>query len=275
MNKKNILIIVIILIILSVGFKLYKTFFQNEFKPITAYKESKMEKVIPLSNIDMNALYQNEYNMRAYSKGTSKSMSGIDVSVHQGQIDWEKVKSAGVEFVMIRIGYRDHNTGKIIMDKRFKENIQGALNQNIKVGIYFFSQAINIEEALQEANFVLENIYGQNIEMPIAFDMESVSNTDRINNLSIEDKTKIADCFLSAIKQAGYIPMIYGNPDWMSNSFNLNKLSNYNIWLAHYNSVTDYPYQFAMWQYTDKGKISGIQGNTDLDIFFYSEMKNN
>ena len=222
----------------------------------------------PAAEYDMNKFYQNKHNMRAYKDGIRKSRSGIDVSVHQHNIDWEKVKKSGVEFAMIRLGYSDNAEGNIYMDEKFEDNIKEAKKAGIDVGVYFFSQATNSDEAVTEAEYVLKHIKHKGVTMPVAFDMEPINEYDRISDLSMVEKTEIADAFCQVIKRQGYDPVIYGNPWWINKSLDLSYLTDYDIWLAHYDVATDFPWHFKMWQYTDQGIIDGIDGPVDLDVYF-------
>lgn len=222
----------------------------------------------PLSELDMNCVYRNDDGFRVYDDGKVKGIPGIDVSAYQKSIDWRRVKNAGAEFAIIRLGYSSASDGSLHLDSRYEENIKGALDAGIKVGVYFFSQAITTDEAVKEAEFVAKNLRGYDITGPVAFDMEPVGEGDRIEVLTAEDKTEIADAFCRAIESFGYSSMIYGNPSWISNHLNLSYLSDHSIWLAHYTWATDYPYKFVMWQYSSEGKVDGIEGNVDLNMYF-------
>lgn len=210
-----------------------------------------------------------EKNGNVVSEETVKF--GIDVSKHQGKIDWSKVKTSGVKFAMIRCGYRGYTAGGINEDIEFLNNVKGAYNNGIKVGLYFYSSAINEKEAVEEANYVLNliNKYGINnyITYPIAFDIEDFEGT-RNYNLTTEERTNIAKAFCNTIKNAGYKPMIYSYTYFLENKLNMDKLSSYDIWIADYYGNTWYNREFTMWQYTDKGNINGITGNVDLNYVY-------
>lgn len=222
----------------------------------------------PLSQLDMDYVYRGEDGFRRYDDGKVKAIPGIDVSEFQNKVNWEKVKKAGAEFAIIRLGYSSAGDGSLHLDARYEENIKGALDAGIKVGVYFFSQAIDTDEAVSEAEYVAKHLRGYDITGPVAFDMEPVGEDDRIEDLTRDDKTEIADAFCRAIESHGYRSMIYGNPSWISNHLNLSYLTDHNIWLAHYTWATDYPYEFAMWQYSSEGKVDGIKGNVDLNMYF-------
>lgn len=223
----------------------------------------------PASQIDMSKFYQDKNNFRVYRSGLTKGIPGVDVSEHQGTIDWEKARNAGVQFAMVRLGYRTSSSGEIHIDSMFEANMEGLKKANIPKGVYFFSQATTPEEAIEEAHYVVKNIKNKGINMPVAYDMEPVNlESDRISEMSVEQKTEVADAFCKYIKKSGYEPLIYGNPTWIYNHLDLSRLTDYDIWLAHYNGSTDFPYKFKMWQYNEQGLVDGIPGNVDLDIYF-------
>lgn len=198
-----------------------------------------------------------------------QGLFGIDVSEHQGDIDWERVKNAGVEFAIIRVGYRGYASGKISLDNKFHYNMTEAIKNGINVGVYFFSQAKNTKEALEEANFVLKNIRKYDLSYPIVFDMEDIYDEDhRIMDLSLDERSHLAQVFAGRIIYKGYVPMIYLNLNWTYNHYDLNRISNYDIWFAQYNDYPEYPYDFQIWQYSDNGSIDGINEPVDLNIYF-------
>lgn len=208
---------------------------------------------------------------RYMENGKKVSYVGVDISKQTGSVNFTGLKAAGVDYVMIRLGGRGYTTGQITLDENFKENIEGAIAEGLDVGIYFYSQAISQDEAVQEANFVLQNLepYRGNIKYPVAFDMEFVANDEaRIDGLSREDRTNIAISFLESVKAAGYIPMLYGDKEWLIMEVDLTKLQNYDVWLTQEADIPDYPYQYAMWQYSSVGVVNGIKGDANLNICF-------
>ncbi|MBP3892345.1 MAG: hypothetical protein J6D29_09230 [Solobacterium sp.] len=219
---------------------------------------------LPRSNVNTDLISRNG-SYYSYPGATL----GIDVSVHQGVINWQAVRNAGVEFVFIRVGYRGYTAGGIYKDNNFEDNYWGAKNAGLKVGVYFFSQAINTQEAIDEANFVLENIRGKNIDLEVVYDLEEVeSSLGRANNLTKEDWTNQAMEFSHVIKSNGFEPMVYTNLYWARKYFDLNTVMNYPIWLAQYNTIPTFPYQFKYWQYSSSGRINGISGNVDMNLWF-------
>lgn len=219
------------------------------------------------NDYNMDALYE-ENGLLRYEDEQYIGRAGVDVSYYQEEIDWEQAAESGVDFAMIRLGYRGYDNGELAMDPMYKENLRGAKKAGLDVGVYFFSQAINAEEAVEEAKFVIRHIRGKGIDMPVVFDMEPIHGADRIDDLTVMEKTEIADAFCQIIEKNGYEPMIYGNPYWLSTHVDMSYLTRYDTWIAHYTDRTDYPYSFKMWQYTDSGSACGIPGGVDLNLYF-------
>ncbi len=197
------------------------------------------------------------------------SKFGIDVSEHDGEIDWATVKKAGVEFAFLRVGYRGYSEGKIVSDAYLERNIQGALENDIDIGLYFYSQAITPQEALEEAEFVLSAVGDTKITYPIVYDWEFVTtDTARTDDISPKMLTKCSITFCERIKQAGYLPMIYQNKNTSLLNLYLSKLTDYDFWLAEYNSSATYYYNYQIWQYSSSGTVPGIKGEVDMNICF-------
>ena len=203
------------------------------------------------------------------SEGLLASKVGIDVSYYQGNIDWNKVKAAGVEFVFIRAGYRGYSNGRLVKDSCFDQNVQGALAAGIDVGIYFFSQAVNVQEAREEATYTYNLIKNYNVTFPVAFDAEyATSNrTGRADHLSASSRTLIVNTFCSQMKSYGYTPMLYAGIYFMRDELQMNLLSNYQLWIPRYNKTLGYEGTYKCWQYSSEGRISGISGNVDLNVW--------
>ena len=205
----------------------------------------------------------------SYEDDTYTSVIGIDVSSHQKSIDWAAVKNSGVKFAMIQVGYRGYETGALMDDAYFEENIQGAIENGIDVGVYFFSQAVSVEEARAEADFVLERVKKYNLQLPIVFDLEEVSNaTDRIENTTAQERTQAAVTFMNHIKNAGYQAMVYSSSQLFETVFDMNYLHDFDFWVADYSYTPNFSYHFSIWQYTDAGSINGISTNVDMNIMF-------
>ena len=194
---------------------------------------------------------------------------GIDVSTFQGEIDWQAVKAAGAEFAIIRAAYRGYETGRLVPDDTFEKNIQGAADAGLQVGVYLYSQALNEAEAEEEADYLLDLIRGYPVGYPVVYDQEEyTAGQTRTDGLSGEQATLNALAFCRRIYKAGYLPMIYVNTDWAHNMYDMEKLDHYPVWYADYTTSPSLPGGFAMWQYTDEGRISGIEGPVDLNLLF-------
>ncbi len=193
---------------------------------------------------------------------------GVDVSHHQGTVDWVKLKEAGVSFAFLRIGYRGYGqAGTLNADREFENNIRGAQEAGIKVGVYFFAQAVNEEEALEEAEYTLKLLGDHTLELPVVYDPESILDAEaRTDHVTREQFTANTVAYCERIKEAGLKPMIYSNMLWEAYELNLSELTDYPIWYADYEPLPQTPYHFVCWQYTNEGKIPGITGNADLDI---------
>lgn len=212
---------------------------------------------------------QRENNEIVYVDDTDEvhSLKGIDVSKHQGTIDWEKVADDEVSYAFLRAGFRGSSEGKLVEDEYFVENIEGALENGIDVGIYFYTQAITEKEAIEEAKFVLDLIEPYDVKYPIVFDIEeSESNNARTAQMTKEENTKATIAFLETIKAAGYTPMVYGNLKTFMIMLDLNQLEQYDKWFAYYNTSVYFPYEFSIWQYSSKGKVNGIKGDVDMNV---------
>ena len=194
--------------------------------------------------------------------------AGIDVSVHQGEIDWPAVAADGVEFAMIRLGYRGYTQGGLNLDSCFRQNLQGALEAGLDVGVYFFSQAVSEEEALEEADFVLQTLEKYSLKCPVAFDWEFITpgNGARTDGMDGQTLTRCALAFCGRVEEAGHTPMVYFNKNLGYLTYDLSQLTQYGFWLAEYDSVPDFYYHFDLWQYTNEGAVAGIQGNVDLNL---------
>ena len=205
-----------------------------------------------------------------YEDENYKSKLGIDVSSYQGDIDWKKVKEDGIEFAILRLGYRGYgSSGKIMLDSKFEKNYKNATKQGIKIGVYFFSQSINLDEINEEALFVLKNLEGKTIDYPVVFDLEKIKNDKaRTDNLTLEEITKMTLEFCNIMRENNYTPSIYGNAKTFTTRMKLELFNDHNKWYADYQENPIYPYEFNIWQYTETGKVRGIKGKVDLNIEF-------
>ncbi len=199
------------------------------------------------------------------------AIMGIDVSKYNGNIDWDAVKNSGVSYVIIRCGYRGYTQGSIIIDSKFEQNIKGATNAGLKVGVYFYSQAIDEVEAVEEASFVLDVVKNYKITYPIFLDVEysgAAGNTGRADGLSKAERTAVCKAFCETIRSGGYTAGVYANKTWLETMLDPNQLSSHKIWLAQYAATPTYTGRYDMWQYKSTGKVSGISGNVDMNLSY-------
>lgn len=216
-----------------------------------------------------NFIPTDEGFLEYYDNGELISHKGIDVSRYQEKIEWDKVAQEGIEYAFIRLGIRGYTEGDILEDETFTYNIEGALDNGIEAGVYFFTQATSLEEAKEEAQYVLDALEPYNVTYPVVLDVEAVtSNNARTADLTKEERTEYCIAFCDMIRQAGYTPMIYGNLKTFMLLLDLEQLEEYDKWFAHYDTEVYYPYDFKVWQYTDKGKVEGIDGEVDINISF-------
>lgn len=194
---------------------------------------------------------------------------GIDVSEYQGTIDWNQVRSAGFDFAFIRIGYRGYRTGEINPDDRGRENLEAARSAGLDIGVYFYAQAVSIEEAAEEARWCLEFLDGYELELPVVYDWEYVSADARTGQMDRATLTECVQVFCDAVAREGYQGMVYFNPSVADTLLDLEALQEYPWWLAMYKDEMDYPYRVDIWQYTETGSVPGIEGDIDIDLMFF------
>lgn len=228
-----------------------------------------------LDGVNKNLLIDNNFTtdntFKYYSENDKPaSLEGVDVSDHNGDIDWEKVKNSGIDFAMIRIGGRGYGEkGTLYPDDKAIENIENAKKNGIKVGVYFFSQAINTDEAIEEANYVKELLGDTKLDFPVAYDWEIIKDDDaRTDNVSAFTTTECARAFCDTIMSYGYKPMIYSPSSELYFKYDLSRLSDVDIWYCEYSRTPNFYYEFSMWQYSKNSVIDGIDGEVDLNMCF-------
>ncbi len=229
---------------------------------------------LPKHEYDFTKLVRQSELMKYYEEGRQVSFVGADVSKYEDYVDFVKLKKAGLDFVMIRVGARGYGTGQLVLDEYFTDNIKRASDAGLDVGVYFSSQAVTVEEAVEEASMVLEALEDYKITYPVAFDMGFVENDKaRIEDLSKSEKTEIAKTFLDTVAAEGYMTLIYGDKEWLIKEIDMSKLTAYDVWLSQMQDIPDYPYRFTMWQYTTSASVDGIAGYASLNVSFidYSE----
>lgn len=228
-----------------------------------------LDPFLPEHGYDFTRLVCQAGLMKYFENGKKVSYVGVDISKEQDYIDFVKVKKAGINFCMIRLGARGYGSGQLILDEYFSENVKRATDAGLDVGVYFYSQAVTEEEAIEEANMVIGQLGGRRLSYPVAFDMELVSNdTARTDSLTREQRTSITKAFLDIVAMAGYKPAIYGNKEWLIREIDLSQLTAYDVWLSQQEDIPDYPYRFNMWQYDLGGSVDGIVGKVGLNISF-------
>lgn len=204
---------------------------------------------------------------------SGEAVQGIDVSYYQGDIDWPQVKASGVEFAFVRVGYRSSQDGQIFEDERAQENLTEAAAAGIRVGAYFFSQAISVQEAAREAEFTLELLRDYELQLPVVFDWEPYGEQSRTDGMTRKQLTRCVRAFCDPVKAAGYDTMVYFNRDLSERLLNVRSLSEYGVWYAQYDRWPDAPCRIDYWQYTDEGTVPGIQGKVDLNLYFPQQQK--
>lgn len=208
--------------------------------------------------------------IKKLQKTTANTSVGIDVSKWNKEIDWDKVKLAGVDFAIVRAGYRGSQTGALVVDPYFEQNMRGAANANVATGVYFFTQATNEVEAVEEASMVVRLLQDYSIQYPVFIDTEGAGGTGRADNLDVETRTRVCEAFCQTIENEGYQAGVYASRNWYNNRLDVKQLEPYIIWLAEYRKEPLYQGEYQMWQYTSKGNIDGIEGNVDMNISYLS-----
>lgn len=200
---------------------------------------------------------------------TQESILGVDVSSHQQEVDWQQVKDAGFEFAMLRAGFRGYASGGIMKEDSFAQtNYENAKAAGLKIGAYFFSQAITIEEAVEEAQFLLQIVKDWELDMPLVFDWECLKEDYRTVGINARQLTDMAKAFCDTIQGAGHRVMVYFNPSQSRKNMYLSELTDYGFWLAMYSDNMNYAYKVDMWQYTRTGSVPGISGKADINLYF-------
>lgn len=217
--------------------------------------------------------FSEEDGMLCFSGEGYTALSGIDVSFYQGEIDWNAVAADGIEFAVIRAGYRGCTEGGISEDERFRENMLGALDAGLKVGVYFFSQAVNAAEAEEEADFLLDLISGYDVTLPVMFDWEHIGNGTpaRTDSVSGETLTECALAFCEKVAGAGYSSGVYFYPNLGYLEYDLGQLAGLTFWLSEPGNAPSFWYAHEMWQYSYSGRVAGIEGEADLNMYFVKD----
>ena len=232
--------------------------------------ESETEPVNPTIPPEKNPYnrYDFQYNRNNYLLLQNvHSMPGVDVSAFQGEIDWQAVKDSGIEFAIVRLGYRGYTKGKLVKDEYAARNLEGARKAGLKVGAYIFSQALNIKEVDEEIAFMMDVLDGFLPDMPLVLDWEIPTPDARTAKMDARTLTDLQLHFCQTIREKGYEPMVYFNWHQSENLYFLHELEEYPFWLALYQDRMTYPWKVEMWQYTCKGRVPGIKGDVDINVY--------
>ena len=228
----------------------------KDHEQLTPIEPSAVDKTeeIPENTYDPSCFYMDGGFLR-YESDTITSQVGIDVSAHQQEIDWQRVADSGVQFAILRVGYRGYT--------------EGAIDAGLDVGVYFFSQAIDEQEAREEARFVLDKISGYLLAFPVFFDWEKIGSEARSDTMDLASLTIVTDTFCTEIRNAGYQAGLYFNQQLGYEELHLPSLQTYTFWLAEYNDTPSFAYHFDLWQYSASGTVDGIEGDVDLNLAFF------
>lgn len=251
----------------------------EEFEIVSDGKTEKVKtnQELALNNFSAPCFKCKDHRLDYFNNNRKTSTFGIDVSKYQGAVDWETVKKQGVEFAMIRMGVRGYSSGSVVLDEDFSDNIVGAVANGIQVGIYFYSQAINTNEAIEEANYAVAAMQPYNQKFPIVFYSEEIVNdSSRTDSLGSKELTDCAVAFCDTVKSYGFKPMIAGSKKQLVSRMDIDRISAYDLWLLEPIpmeeeadlQLSDFPYQYAMWQYECNSEMKGVRENVNLDICF-------
>ncbi len=233
----------------------------------------KIVKEVPRNDFQTDDFYMEDGDstIMAYHNAEGERISelAVDISSYQPDLDWDVLKQAGVTIAFIRVGYRGYGSeGKLVADDMFQTHIEAAKAAGIKVGIYFYSQAVNYEEGVAEAQFALDLASDYTLDMPVVIDTEEVyADEARTADITVDERTDGVVGFCETVKNAGYVPMIYSHRNWFVQKLDMTRLGGYKLWLAHYANQPDFPYLYAGWQYTGSGTIAGIGQEIDLNVW--------
>lgn len=234
-------------------------------------KEVPVFENVGLTTLDAAKFRVTENGRMSYDDPGYECYTGVDVSVFQGDIDWNAVADDGISFAMLRLGGRGYGEGALYEDTNFVKNFEGATAAGLKVGVYFFSQAVTVEEAVQEARFVTEILNGTPLDLPVAYDWEHVDDTSaRTASVSGEAVTSFAKAFCDTVTEAGYETIIYFNREHGYYNYELSMIPDYFYWYAEYADQPSFVYDYHLWQYTESGTVNGINGRVDLNIAVYA-----
>ena len=255
-------------LILRVGTYSGRTVGKDPVQEQTPVEPVDLEPTVPENSYDPAGFYE-EGGFKRYKSEDTLASVGVDVSSHQQEIDWQRVADSGVQFAILRVGYRGYTEGAIQEDAYFEQNLEGAIDAGLDVGVYFFSQAIDEQEAREEARFVLDKISGYLLAFPVFFDWEKIGSEARSDTMDLASLTTVTDTFCTEIRNAGYQAGLYFNQQLGYEELHLPSLQTYTFWLAEYNDTPSFAYHFDLWQYSASGTVDGIEGDVDLNLAFF------
>ncbi|MBQ9610694.1 MAG: glycoside hydrolase family 25 protein [Lachnospiraceae bacterium] len=235
------------------------------------YEYYKIPSNVPRNDYETDSFFIEDDDFMYYHDDNAGKIShiAVDVSSYQENVDWDALKAAGVDTVLIRVGYRGYGTGAIAEDTMFESHVEGAKEAGLSIGIYFFSQAINYEEGVEEAQYAINAARKHGLSGPIIIDTEMIyADGARTENLSIEDRTDAVVGFCETVEGAGYEPLVYSNRNWFVQQLDMSRVGIYKLWLAQYANQPDFPYLYVGWQYTDEGYVPGVDIDLDLNVWF-------
>jgi len=224
---------------------------------------------LPKNELSAGDFFEQDGILR-YAGAECTALWGVDVSYYQGEIDWQAAADFGVEFAIIRLGYRGYSQGSLFEDERFRENMEGAAAAGIPTGVYFFSQAVSPEEAREEADYVLERLAGYTVSLPVIFDWENIGggSAARTDGVDGETVTECALAFCERVRAHGYDSGVYFYRRLGYYEYDLERLSGLTLWVSAPGAVPDFYYRHALWQYSFSGRVDGIDADTDLNLYF-------
>ncbi len=227
---------------------------------------------VPRNDYDVENYYIEDGSslMNYYIDGEKQARAAIDVSSYQKSVNWKNAKESGIDVAMVRLGYRGYESGKLALDEKFASHMKGAKEADIETGVYFFTEAVNYEEGVEEANFVLQNIEGYSITQPIVIDTEYIYDVEaRANDIDNTARTDAILGFCETIQNAGYTPMIYASRNWFAQNLEVDRIAGYEWWLAHYANQPDFPYAYTGWQYSGETVLPGVSSEAvDVNVWF-------
>lgn len=231
----------------------------------------KISDKVARNNLDAERFYTGDDGYMHYSDDNTKdTLVGVDLSTFQDSIDWETLaKNKDIDFVMLRVGYRGYTEGGLMADSSFEDSKAAVKKYKIPTGVYFFTQAITYDEGVEEAEYVLKQVKNMNLKYPIVIDSELIGDVEaRGDNATNDERTDGIVGFCETVKAAGYTPMIYASRNMFAQCLDMDRLGDYELWLAHYANVPNFPYKYTGWQYTESGSVDGISGDVDLNLWF-------